>query len=65
MSRPCVFDPKSFTVSQLAYRLKISISGAYSLLTDLVHLGCVFSVGRGRYALEPQGKTARISKATR
>lgn len=62
MSREHEFDPKSFKVSQLAYRLKISTSGAYALLVDLIEMGAAQQVGRGRYAFEFQSKTAKIRR---
>lgn len=62
MSHESRFDPESFQVGQLAYRLKISTSGAYALPTDLVEMGAAEQVGRGRYKLTLQSKTAKIRR---
>lgn len=62
MSRETRFDPKSVNVSQLAYRLRMCLSGAYALLADLIELKTVKQITRGRYAFVPQNMLAKIRR---
>ena len=62
ISSPYEFNPDSFTVSQLAYRLKISRTSAYALLGMLTQAGAVEKSHpehkrRTRYRLKPQAVT--------
>lgn len=60
------FDPKDFTVGQLAYRLKINIVGAHALLAAIAAVGYASEIPRkgnrpGRWTLRPQTKAGKAN----